>query len=251
MIGLLSALEEELLLFKKQAEITETVTQAGLTFYFGTLADQKIVLLRCGVGKVNAAVATQLLIDRFGVDAVIFTGLAGALVPYLKRGDIVVSNFVVQHDIDLTAFGRRFGEIPDMNRQFEADPKLARLATDAYEKIGPGEETGNQLVVGTIATGDSFVSDPERIKWLQREFGAVATEMEGGAIGQVCAMNKVPFVIIRVISDGAGDGAAGEFIMFLERASELTCRLLTNMLRLMSTARKRRLCPDDNLLQDR
>ncbi|MBU8933702.1 MAG: 5'-methylthioadenosine/adenosylhomocysteine nucleosidase [candidate division Zixibacteria bacterium] len=238
MIGILSALEEELLLIKGKAEVTETVTQAGLTFYFGTLSDQEIVLLRCGVGKVNAAVASQLLIDRFGVDAVIFTGLAGSLVPYLKRGDVVVSNYVTQHDIDLTAFGRRHGEIPDMNRQLEANPKLVRLATDAYEEIGAGEETGNQLVVGTIATGDSFVSDPERIKWLQREFGAVATEMEGGAIGQVCAMNKVPFVIIRVISDGAGDGAAGEFIMFLDQASELTCKLTTNMLKLMSADKK-------------
>ena len=238
MIGLISALEEELLLFKNQAKITEVVNQAGLKFHFGTLAEQKIVLLRCGVGKVNAAVATQLLIDRFGVDAVVFSGLAGALVPHLKRGDIVVSNYVVQHDIDLTAFGRRHGEIPDMTRLFEADPKLVRLASDAWEEKSIDEESPSQLVVGTIATGDSFVSDKERIKWLQREFGAVAAEMEGGAVGQVCSMSRVPFVIIRVISDGAGDGAAGEFIMFLDQASELTFQLIMGMLKLMSANQK-------------
>ncbi|MEA2030803.1 MAG: 5'-methylthioadenosine/adenosylhomocysteine nucleosidase [candidate division Zixibacteria bacterium] len=233
MIGLISALEEELLLFKKQADITDVVNQAGLIFHFGTLEDQKIVLMRCGVGKVNAAVATQLLIDRFGVDAVIFMGLAGTLVPHLKQGDIVVSNYVVQHDIDLTAFGRRHGEIPDMNRLFEADPKLVRLASDSWDETSIADDGDNQLVVGTIATGDLFVSDQKRIKWLQREFGAVAAEMEGGAIGQVCNMNRVPFVIIRVISDGAGDGAAGEFIMFLDQASQLTYQLITGMLKMM------------------
>lgn len=86
------------------------------------------------------------------------------------------------------------------------------------------------MVVGTIATGDSFISDPKKIRWLQREFGAVAAEMEGGAVGQVCQMNKVPFVIIRVISDGSGDGAAGEFIFFLEEASQLTFKLTCELL---------------------
>ena len=230
MIGLISALEEEIQLFREKANITEEITQAGLNFLFGTLSDEKIILLRCGVGKVNAAVATQVLIDRFGVDAVIFTGLAGALVPYLNRGDVVVSNFVVQHDIDLTAFGRRRGEIPDLNRLIEADPKLIQLATQAFEQLENEQTVQSQLVVGTIATGDSVISDKERIKWLQRECGAVAAEMEGGAVGQVCHMNRVPFVIIRVISDNAGDGAAGEFIMFLDEASRLTCHLTSTML---------------------
>jgi len=237
MIGLISALEEEIRLFREKATITEEVTQAGLNFQFGTLSDEKIILLRCGVGKVNAAVATQVLIDRFGVDAVIFTGLAGSLVPYLNRGDVVVSNFVVQHDIDLTAFGRRRGEIPDMNRQIEADPKLIKLATDAFEQLETAQDVPGQLVVGTIATGDSFISDKEQIKWLQREFGAVAAEMEGGAVGQVCQMSRVPFVIIRVISDGAGTGAAGEFIMFLDEASQLTCCLTSTMLENMHTSK--------------
>jgi len=230
MIGLISALDEELARFKEQLEFDQTVRQAGLDFHFGTLGGQRVVLLKCGVGKVNAAVATQVLIDRFGVDSVVFTGLAGGLVPTLKRGDVVVSNFVVQYDIDLTAFGRRHGELSEYSRLIEADPALVHCAAEAFESSFGDTAPGRQVVVGTIATGDSFVSDPQRIRWLQREFGAVAAEMEGGAVGQVCQMSRVPFVIVRVISDGASTSAAAEFIMFLDEASEVTFRLVGAML---------------------
>jgi len=230
MIGLISALEEELVLFKEHSNIEQVVRQSGIDFHFGNLSGQKVILLRCGVGKVNAAVATQLLIDRFGVDAVLFSGLAGALVPHIHRGDIVISNFVVQHDVDLSAFGRRPGEIPELARLIEADPKLVRVAAEGFEDYAREHVCDRQLIVGTIATGDSFVSDKDRINWLQREFGAIATEMEGGAVGQVCQMNKVPFVVIRVISDGAGGKAAGEFIMFLDEASEVSFSIIRAML---------------------
>ena len=238
MIGLISALEEEIAQFRSEMAFTQTVQQAGIDFNFGSLSGQQVILLRCGVGKVNAAVATQVLIDRFGVDAVVFTGLAGALVPHLHRGDVVISNYVVQHDIDLTAFGRRPGEIPELARMIEADPKLLHAAADACEKTGVLDENNRQMVVGTIVTGDSFVSDPARIRWLQREFGGIATEMEGGAVGQVCQMNRVPFVVVRVISDGAGDGAAGEFILFLEEASRVTFRITKQLLEDLTGARK-------------
>ena len=230
MIGLISALEEELVLFKEHSNIEQVVRQSGIDFHFGNLSGQKVILLKCGVGKVNAAVATQLLIDRFGVDAVLFSGLAGALVPHVHRGDIVISNFVVQHDVDLSAFGRRPGEIPELARLIEADPKLVRVAAEAFEDYAREHVCDRQLIVGTIATGDSFVSYKDRINWLQREFGAIATEMEGGAVGQACQMNKVPFVVIRVISDGAGGKAAGEFIMFLDEASEVSFSIIRAML---------------------
>ena len=234
MIGLISALEEELVLFKEHSDIDQVVSQSGIDFHFGNLAGQKVILLKCGVGKVNAAVATQLLIDRFGVNAVLFSGLAGALVPHIHRGDIVISNFVVQYDVDLSAFGRRPGEIPELARLIEADPKLVRAAAEGFEDFARENDCDRQLIVGTIATGDSFVSDKDRINWLQREFGAVAAEMEGGAVGQVCQMNKVPFVVIRVISDGAGGKAAGEFIMFLDEASEVSFNIIRAMLERIS-----------------
>jgi adenosylhomocysteine nucleosidase len=230
MIGLISALEEELVLFRKHLDLRQTVRHADIEFFVGRLSGQEVVLLRCGVGKVNAAVATQVLIDQFHADRIIFTGLAGALVPHLHRGDVVISNYVVQHDVDLTAFGRRPGQIADAARMIEADPKLVHAAAEAFERVAAGADNQRQMVVGTIATGDTFVSDPGRIRWLQREFGAVATEMEGGAVGQVCQMNRVPFVIIRVISDGSGGGAASEFILFLDEASDLSFKIATSLL---------------------
>jgi adenosylhomocysteine nucleosidase len=238
LIGLISAIEEELTRFKEQAAIAEVVSQAGLEFHLGRLEGCDIILLRSGVGKVNAAVATQLLIDRFGARAVVFTGLAGTLVPYLKRGDVVISNFAVQHDIDLTAFGRRPGQLSDTARQIEADPALIAAASEAYDQVAEAHGLTSQMVVGTLATGDSFISDPSKIRWLQREFGAVAADMEGGAVGQVCAMNRVPFVIIRVISDTAGGEAAGQFITFLDQASELTFEITAALLKRLAEPAK-------------
>ncbi len=238
MIGIISALEEELILFKENAEINQEIVQAGITFYFGKLSGQDIIILKCGVGKVNAAVATQLLIDRFGVNAVIFTGMAGSLVPYLNKSDIVVSNMVVQYDVDLSAFGRRPGEIPELSRLIEAEPNLVKAAAMAYDEIKNEKGLSNQLVVGTIATGDSFVSDSQKIRWLQTEFGAVSVEMEGGAVGQVCQMNNVPFVVIRVISDSASESAAADFIFSLEDASQITYNIVSNMLNLVDVKHK-------------
>ena len=229
MIGLISAMEEEIILFHQRSEIAETVQVAGIDFHIGLLEGRNVVIVRSGIGKVNAAVATQILVDRFGVRAVIISGLAGSLVPTLKRGDVVVSNIVVQHDVDLTSFGRRAGEIPDVSRLLEADAALVHAAAEAFERCND-KGAGQRLLVGTIATGDVFVSDPSKSRWLQREFGAVAAEMEGGAVGQVCRMNGIPFVAIRVISDGGGDGAADEFRQFLSDASVLAFAIVSGML---------------------
>jgi adenosylhomocysteine nucleosidase len=230
MIGLLSAMDEETELFRRNLQISETLTHAGVAFYKGTLNNVEVVLGKCGIGKVNAAMATQAMIDKFGVKGIIFTGLAGTLVPYLKRGDVVISNFVGQHDFDLTAFGKRPGQVSDSGRLIEADPRLVQIAAKAYEDSLAESRKNAQMVVGTIVTGDSFVANSDRLKWLQREFGAVAAEMEGAAIGQVCSANKIPFVVIRIISDGASDDAAGQFIMFLDEASELSYRIVTAIL---------------------
>lgn len=230
MIGLLSALEEENLLLKKELDLEDVVLYAGVTFHVGRLNQMPVAMARCGVGKVNAAATTQLMIDKFNATSVIFSGLAGSLVEHLHRGDVVISNYVVQHDIDLTAFGRRVGEVSDRSRMIEADPKLVQLTTEAYDDSIGDKTNSGQAVVGTIVTGDTFVSDEGVIKWLQREFGAVAAEMEGAAVGQVCQANKVPFVILRVISDQAGSGAAGEFIQFLSEASETTTAIICELL---------------------
>ena len=238
MIGLLSAMEEEIHLFRSHLKSDSTSTSfAGITFDLGTLNDSPVVLAQCGVGKVNAALASQAMIDRFGVSAIIFTGLAGALVPHLKRGDIVIANFVAQHDIDLTAFGRRPGQVSDACRLIEADPGLVDKLTKAAESSLANVTNPPQVLVGTIVTGDSFIANPERIKWIQREFGAVAAEMEGAAVGQVCRANKVPFGVVRIISDSASGGAAAEFILFLDEASERSYQIVHAALPLMNRSR--------------
>jgi len=230
MIGLISAMEEEVSRFKEHLRIAKTVRYAMIDFHVGILNGQKVVLVKSGIGKVNAAVAAQILVDRFSVKSVIVSGLAGSLVPTLRRGDVVVSNFVVQYDVDLTSFGRRTGEIPNIARLLEADSSLVHIAAEVFEQLDEQEVKNRNLIVGTIATGDAFVSNPQKVRWLQREFGAVAAEMEGGAVGQVCSMNDVPFIAIRVISDSGGGAAADEFLQFLSEASVLTFSIVSKML---------------------
>lgn len=230
MIGLISAMEEEVLLFKEHLQIAETICHATIDFHIGLLNGRKVVLVKSGIGKVNAAVAAQILVDRFSVKGVIVSGLAGSLVPTLRRGDVVVSNFVVQYDVDLTSFGRRAGEIPNVARLLEADSAFVHIAAEVFEQLDEQEILNRNLIVGTIATGDAFVSNPQKVRWLQREFGAVAAEMEGGAVGQVCSMNEVPFVAVRVISDDGSESAADEFLQFLSEASVLTFSIVSKML---------------------
>lgn len=218
MIGLMGAMEEEIRLFQDYADIEKKKNIAGMTFYVGKIDDRDVVMVRCGVGKVHAAVSTQILIDHFDVDEIILAGLAGSVVPYLQRGDIVMANYLVQHDVDLTAFGRRLGEVPSVGRMMEADPALLRRMNTAYDEVFGGRSDRPQMVVGTIVSGDRFISDKNVIAALQREFGAVATEMEGAAVAQVCLMNSRPFVVVRTISDDASEGAGDKFDHSLEMA---------------------------------
>ena len=236
MIGLLSAMEEELELLHQRLMTTETAHRAGISFHRGSIGGIEVVTARCGVGKVNAAMAAQTMIDKFDITGLVFTGLAGSLVANLNRGDVVISNFLGQHDFDLTAFGKRHGQVTDSGRLIEASPKFVQAAVTAYEQSVAPTRKHNQMVVGTIVTGDSFIADAKRLKWIQREFGAVAAEMEGAAVAQVCQANGISFVVIRVISDSASGSAAGEFITFLDEASEVSYHIAEAMLPLLTPA---------------
>lgn len=235
MIGLIGAMAEEISLFKENLEGAEVHRHTRMDFITGNLMGQQVVLLQSGIGKVNSTIGTQVMIDRFGVDLIIFTGLAGGLMPNLRRGDIVVSNNVVQYDFDLTAFGRRHGELPDVGRMIEVDADLVKFACYAFDDVFKTVPGGPKLIVGTVCSGDRFVSDPRKIEWLQREFGAVATEMEGAAVGYTCHLNDVRFIILRTISDGAGESATEEFDDYLKVASENSYRIVSTLLRVMTT----------------
>ena len=234
MIGIIGAMAEEVSLFKESMAITKTEQYARMDFILGELNSQEIVLLQSGIVKVNVTIGTQLMIDKYDVDLIIFTGLAGSLVPNLSQGDIVVSNNVVQYDFDLTAFGRRHGELPDVGRMIEVDSKLVKFACYAFDDVFEFAEKKPKFLVGTICSGARFVTDTRKSDWLQRGFGAVATEMEGAAVGYTCHLNEVPFIILRTISDTGGSQATEDFERYLKVASENSFKIVSTMLRVIS-----------------
>lgn len=234
MIGLIGALEEEVLIFRENMDISEVKKYAGMEFVCGKLANQNIVLLQSGVGKVKATIGTQIMIDKFDINLIVFTGLAGSLVPNLSQGDLVVSNYVIQYDFDLTAFGRRPGELPDTGRMIEVDNDIIKLVCYAYDDVFKSKQNAPKLIVGPICSGDRFESDPGRIERVQREFGAVAIEMEGAAVGYTCLVNDVKFVILRTISDTGGKGAVDDFNSYLKTASVNSYSIIETMLRVIS-----------------
>ncbi len=231
MIGIIGALNEEIHLVSSQMVDKKEISKANNLFLTGKLHNKEVTLVKCGVGKVNAAICTQILIDTFICKKIIFGGVAGALLGGLNQGDVVISSHVVQFDIDLTAFGRRHGELADHDRMIEADPNMIQAATKSFDHLADNIKQPPALMVGTIVSGDSFISDPETIKWLQREFSAACTEMEGGAVGYTSDINAIPFVVIRIISDSAGSDATNEFDTFLSKSSQALCDLISGTIK--------------------
>ncbi|NMA82469.1 MAG: 5'-methylthioadenosine/adenosylhomocysteine nucleosidase [Epulopiscium sp.] len=229
-MGIIGAMDEEVIALKEKMEVQKVEQIAGLEFTTGTLLKIPMVLVRCGIGKVNAALCTQILIDRFDIDAVVNIGVAGALYQELKIGDIVISSDALYHDFDAVVFGHSIGTIPRMEESvFQADGKLIHLAREAGERI----KTIHQTYVGRIVSGDQFISDGSKKDWIWRKFGAYCTEMEGAAIAHVCHLNKIPFVIIRSISDSADQSAEMSFNEFVHLAAQNSTALIEQMLQYM------------------
>ena len=199
--GIIGAMREEIELLT--ADLTHGRTQRvmGFDFHTGVLDDQPVIMMQCGIGKVNAAMGTVALLSQ-GVSRVIFTGVAGALHPDLQPGDMVVSTDCVQHDVDVTPLGYEPGLIPDELLAWPADPTLRSLAFEAARTV-----SGVRTMEGRIASGDQFIASPERGAWIRQTFSAACAEMEGAAVAQVCARWGVPFVVIRSMSDTADHDA--------------------------------------------
>ena len=231
-IGIIGAMKEEVELVHEQLSGDAVTRKAGIDFYTGTLFGMPVVLCKSGVGKVNAAVCTQLMIDAFGVDAVLFTGVAGAVDPRLEIGDIVISTECLQHDMDVTALGFPKGTIPFAEQSvFAADEELAALAFEVSDRLFPG-----RTVRGRVLSGDRFVADREEVKALLEQFDGACTEMEGAAVAQVCGMNEVRFVIIRSMSDKADGSAHVNFAEFTRLASKHSYQIIEGMIRQMQAA---------------
>jgi adenosylhomocysteine nucleosidase len=211
MLAIIGAMKEEVDALAAGMRISDRQSHAGIDVVRGHFQDTELVLAQSGIGKVNATICTQMLIDRFQPDALIFSGVAGGLLPNMRVGDLVIASHLIQYDMDLTAFGRRHGELPGKDRMIESDPDLVKLAAEAFDAAFPDPSSGPSLMLGTVVSGDRFIQDPEELRWLQREFSALATEMEGAAVGYTCNLNEVPFVVVRGLTDTAGNGASTDF----------------------------------------
>lgn len=227
-IGIIGAMNEEIEAFLSGMTTIQKEIKAEIEFYKGNFNGHAVVVCKSGVGKVNASICTQILIDQFKATNVLFTGVAGAVHPDLNIGDIVVSTDCMQHDMDATALGYKQGEIPLMDRYiFEADRSLIELAS----KVGKKEINNQSIVKGRILSGDQFVANREKVKQLYEELDGACTEMEGAAVAQVCSMNDVPFVIIRSISDKADGSAESNFLEFVKYAAHNSYKMIEGMLK--------------------
>ncbi|PTK93413.1 5'-methylthioadenosine/S-adenosylhomocysteine nucleosidase [Staphylococcus gallinarum] len=228
MIGIIGAMEEEVAVLKNKINALEEIKIAHVIFYKGQLEGKDIVLTQSGIGKVNVAISTTLLIEQFKPDLIINTGSAGALDKALNVGDVVVSDRVMYHDADARAFGYELGQIPQMPASFDSDSNLLQKATEAIKE--------QQLTakIGLIVSGDSFIGTFEQRATIKENFkDALAAEMEATAIAQTCYQFNLPFIITRAISDLADGDAGITFDAFLEKAaissSEIVERLIKSI----------------------
>ena len=214
-IGIIGAMDEEIALLIENIEQKKYEKVAHCEFIQGQMCGIDVVLLKSGIGKVNAAMATTIMHERFHPEYVINTGSAGGYTSDLNVGDIVISEAVVQHDVDVTGFDYEYGQIPGMPTYFKADERLV----DQVEFVIDSMQIAYRK--GIIATGDMFMSDPKRVSFVKETFpDMVAMEMEAGAIAQVCYQYSIPFVIIRSLSDIAGKEAPMSFDAFLNVAAK-------------------------------
>lgn len=229
-VGIIGAMEEEVLFLKEKMTLKEVRSIASLEYYMGTLHNRSIVIVKGGIGKVNSAICAQVLIDCFHVDAIINTGVAGAVNSKLEIGDVVISKDLLQHDVDASGFGYKLGEIPRMTTSiFPADEHMLNIASKGSDAL----TVGTSVYVERIVSGDQFISSTDKKAWLDSQFKAFCTEMEGAAIAQVCYLNKIPFVAIRAISDKADDSAEVNFEKFTALAAANSCRMIERMLEVM------------------
>jgi adenosylhomocysteine nucleosidase len=228
MVGIIGAMEVEVSKLKEMLQDTETKNKAGMTFVSGSLNGKPVVVVRSGIGKVNASICTQILADEYKVNYIINTGVAGSLRNEINIGDIVLSKDALQHDMDATGFGYAVGVIPQMEKSiFEADERLIQIA----EKCIKEDITDINAFVGRVVSGDQFISDKGKKKWIVDNFQGYCTEMEGAAIAQAAYLNNIPFLIIRAISDKADDSATEDYPTFEAKAAQHCVKLLCEMVK--------------------
>lgn len=224
-VGIIFAMDEELKELKVYLKDTNQYTIFDLTFYEGIINGIKCFLVESGVGKVNSARTTQILIDNFKVDYIFNIGVAGGISTNLNVGDIVIGEKLVQHDFDITAFNHEKGYIPKVGVFLESDSYLVKLAQDSFQK-----EDETTIVTGTIASGDIFCTEAKMTEKINKKFNALCVEMEGASIAQVCYLSHIPFLIIRSISDTPNNNNVITYNEFLETSCKIVAKYMSKIL---------------------
>ena len=229
-IGIIGAMDLEVEHLKGEMQISRIVDKAGMEFYTGTLKGVDVVIVRSGIGKVNAGLCAQILADVFQVTHIINTGVAGSLNSKLDIGDILISKDALYHDMDVRIFGYQLGEVPQMGcREFKADKAMIEAAVSSCKEVNPDIH----VEVGRILSGDQFISDKAKKETLIADFQGDCTEMEGAAVAHSAYLNRIPFVIIRAISDKADDSAEMDYPTFEREAAKHSAKLVEHMITLL------------------
>ena len=223
MIAILGAMQEEITPILEMVGEYKTVQYANNKFYLANYKGKELVIAYSKIGKVNAAITATLMIEKFKASKLLFTGVAGSLDESLKIGDMLYATSLVQHDLDITAFGHPYGYVPGTSIFVKSDVGLNELA----KKIADKKDMS--LSAGIIATGDQFICDNEKKAWIKKIFNASATEMGGASVALVCETLGVPFFILRAISDGAGDAAEFDFDKFLQDSANVSAKFILEM----------------------
>ncbi|MBP5779066.1 MAG: 5'-methylthioadenosine/adenosylhomocysteine nucleosidase [Campylobacter sp.] len=221
-IAILGAMPEEIEPLLKELN-PKKIEFANNKFYFANFANHELIIAYSKIGKVNSALTATLMIEKFGAQKLLFTGVAGALKNGFKIGDLLYATKVVQHDLDITAFGHPYGFVPESPIFVETDENLNKIA------VGVAANLGINLKNGIVASGDQFVCDEERKNWIERTFDASAVEMEGASVAQVCHALHTPFFMLRAISDEAGSKAEFDFDEFMVKSAEISAKFALKM----------------------
>jgi adenosylhomocysteine/aminodeoxyfutalosine nucleosidase len=222
-IGIIGAMREEIDPILERVGNFEKIEYAKNIYYKATFNGHELFIVYSKIGKVFSTITATVLIEKFGVEKVLFSGVAGGISKDLKIGDLIYATKLSQHDLDITAFGHPHGFVPEGSVFVESSSSLNKIADEVASDLGI------KLKSGVIATGDQFVADPNRKNWIEKEFGADALEMEGGSVAVVCDALEIPFFILRAISDTADDSAGEDFDTFLEKSAKVSADFILRM----------------------
>ncbi len=232
-LGIIGAMPVEVDLLKSKLQNGQTEQEGAFEFYSGTIDGIEVIVLLSGIGKVSAAIATVLLIERYQPDYIINTGTAGGLRD-VKMGNLVIGTEVGYHDADVTAFGYELGQMAQQPVRFVSDTFLLNVVNKAIESL----TVQQNVFQGIILSGDSFMSDPERVNQVRGDFPkALAVEMESAAIAQTCAQLKVPFIVVRAISDLAGEGNSKSYDTFVKEAGRISAEMIINCIKMIKNGK--------------